>query len=394
MAEIENKNNNKWQFSFLVAFSLFLIVTFVLYLPLRFRSGLMDHNDEQVMMDGNSMMEDDHGKHAALYQEENEVKEGLVVNLSILDVPYATHATGRPLFFDFWVNEMPNRTPVSLDQLEVSNTKLMHVIGVRSDMNGFFHLHPEPVSIDPNIPAGQRQMLSTEFKFEQPGRYKIWSEIKKDGINHVFGHPEISVVGDGPVENKEVSFARNVIIGSYQLSLFVKEPVSRGQEQRLSFDLHTLTGQELKMENYLGVPMHLTVIKDDWSQFIHTHPGMDESDMDMMDSHGFGPVKVVRAHEGAENEKVENVKSDETADFNVVFPTAGRYKVFAQFRPEGAFLPEGEAMLATFWIEVQEKAPPVVSSQIWLVLVSVILIIILSLAVSRYLKVKPVQTQS
>jgi hypothetical protein len=61
----------------------------------------------------------------------------------------------------------------------------MHVLGVRSDMNEFLHVHPVV-----NQTAGT---FDATYTFAKPGRYKLWSEIKKDGVVHTFGHPEITV---------------------------------------------------------------------------------------------------------------------------------------------------------------------------------------------------------
>ena len=345
MAEENQKEKNdslKFHFWFLVSFSLFLIVTFALYLPLRF--------EYKAFRDmGDPMMGDEHddgaiGHDRNVYHEEGSVREGVSVNFNIVPVPVLTGASTQ---LDFFVNQKPGNIPVQAQELQLEHTKLMHVIGVRSDMNEFFHIHPQPTEN-----AG---FLSTNYIFAKPGLYKVWSEIKKDDTVHSFGHPEFSVRGVGAVSEKQFSFARNVIAGNYQVSLKMEEPVAKGHEHDLSFDIHTLTGQEVGVEDYLGAAMHLTIIKEDWKQFIHTHP------------------------EGV----------DETINFHVVFPEAGLYKMFAQFRPQGADLPADKAVTVSFWVKVEEKAPIGVSSRWFLFIISAVFILILSWVVARYLKVKP-----
>lgn len=382
MTEESNKTESQKQnsqFWFLLTFSLLLIVIFVLYLPLRFRSEVSkDDHHHHPEVTTNQMMSDDHGMiaghaHAEVYHEEGEVKAGPVAYFNVLPAPYLT---GRPLIFNFLLSNLPERSPIFAQDLEVEHLKLMHVIGVRSDLKEFFHIHPQPASPGSNL-------FSVDHVFNLPGRYKIWSEIKKDGVNHIFSHLEINVQGNGPVDNKQVSFGRNVIVGNYQVALDLEEPVAKGHIHKLSFDIHTLAGQKAELEDFLGVKMHLTIIKDDWSQFIHTHPGMKGT---KEDRHSFWQSPSAQAH-GDEEEPMGGAVPGQAIDFEVTFPTAGLYRAFAEFRPKGLNLPEDEALAAAFWIKVEEKAPATFSARGWLAAVSLILIIILSLAVSRFLKV-------
>ena len=292
----------QWHFWWLVIFSLLLTITFVYYLPTRFlqqagaphtpTNGMPidesqphghdasgnsipsgqneDHmtNEEmdEHMSEGMSMNEmmDDHVEegHEAVYLEEQSVKQGLAVNLNVNPVPYNS---GVPLSMSFFVNQKPGSISVFANQLQIEHEKLMHVIGVRSDMNEFFHVHPEFLADNPAI-------FRADHIFSKPGLYKIWSEIKKDGVNYSFGHPEVNINGLGLREEKKVSFSRNVITGNYQVSLEVSDAVAKGREVDLSFDIHSLTGMEIEVEQYLGADMHLSIIRDDLKQFIHTHP--------------------------------------------------------------------------------------------------------------------------
>jgi len=433
---IEN-NGRKWQFWFLATFSLLLVITFVFYLPTRFERNFlreeaghmnmeeMPHMDEEMM---DMMHGDEHG--GAVFHEEGEVLEGLEVNFNLTPVPVLA---GSSTQLSFFVNEKPNNSPVPFSEIEINHTKLMHVIGVRSDLSEFFHIHPESSlslgrgetldqtttteEISPIFPEErsiplpdfltpeehEKLIMRTEievptvgvfsasYTFAKPGLYKIWSEVKKDGVIHSFGHPLFDVQGEGERERKEVSFTRNVVVGDYQVILEMKEPVAKGHEHGLSFDVHTLDGSEVALENYLGVPMHLAVIKDDLTQFIHTHPEEEGGH-----THSFLPfVQEVQAHGEA--------VMDETVNFHVVFPEAGRYKVFAQFRPEGIGLPEDEALVASFWIQVAESAgivevadhhestqlKPLVSPAWWFLLaVSLGLIVLLSIAVHKFITVR------
>ncbi|MDP3947541.1 MAG: hypothetical protein Q8Q41_02525 [bacterium] len=362
-----------WRFWFNVVFSLFLIVFFVYYLPLRFQHSAVwvEGRRDAEMMDVEEMMLGEEmpgeAKHAALYHEEGEIKEGLAVNLNVTPVPVFTSTSTR---LDFFVNQKPGNVPVPATALEVVHTKLMHVIGVRDDLNEFFHIHPALTDM-PGI-------LSVNHTFLQPGLYKIWSEVKKDGADHAIGHPEIAVEGVGSKYDKQISFGRNAIVGAYQVSLKMDEPVVKGHENDLVFDIHTLTGKEVEVEDYLGAKMHLTVIKDGLKQFIHTHP---EDDNDQHSS--FNLFNAVLANGGDGHGAVGE---DEVISFQVVFPEEGFYKVFAQFRPQGIDLPPDEALTASFWIQAEERAPLAISGWWINLLWSAAAIIMLGFLVRSYLR--------
>lgn len=377
----QNPNNQngkealRWQFWFLVSFSLFVIVTFALYLPQRFLHQV-EAPREEMMEEAGEHGEELHG--LSQYHEEGAVKSGLAVNLNATPVPFMAGTVTR---LDFFVNQKPGNVPVAYDELEVEHAKKIHVIGLRDDMNEFFHIHPQATD-EPGI-------LSVSHEFAKPGRYKVWSEIKKDGTLHSFGHPEMFVGGEGPRSEKKVSFARNVIVGNYQVALRAERSVTAGKEAELLFDVHTLDSFEVGLEPYLAADMHLTLIKDDWKQFIHTHPeggdhhGLLKSDFNNKEV-GLPLISEALANGGGH----DTAEAGHGVEFHMVFPEPGLYKAFAQFRPKGIDLPEDEALTAEFWIEVKEGGLAAIPSWWLYLIISLILIAILSWGVSKYLQVK------
>lgn len=318
--------------------------------------------------------------HTIVYHDEASSKEGLVVNMNAKPVPYKV---GSPVAFNFFVNQKPGNIPVPVTDLQVNHQKLMHVIGIRSDMNEFFHVHP---TISPDDTA----VMTIDHTFAKPGRYKIWSDIMKDNIGHVFSHPEISVQGDGPTENKQVSLDRVVLADGYQVTLKADATIVKNKLAIISFDLHTAAGGLVEIESYLGVPMHLTIIKDDWKQFIHAHPGMM---MQMLT-----PTPAPAPRTSWFNSLIQAAYAHDVTmangsipilDFYLNFPETGLYRAFVQFRPKGSTLPPDEAITAAFWIEVKDKAPFPIPQWGFLLMVSIVSMLILSWAVKKYLKVKP-----
>lgn len=350
------------EFWFAVVFTAFLAVTFGLYLPLRFQNL----GDGQGMTAGHIMG-------PSQYHEETSVREGLLVNMNIVPVPPAAGTSTR---LDFFVNQKPGGTPVA--DLEIEHEKFMHVIGVRNDLNEFFHIHPVNMNVAETMNAG---IWRASHVFTKPGLYKVWSEVKRAGVNHAFGHPEFSVEGPGERESREVSFDRSAAVGEYRVALNAMEPIPQKQPAQLSFEVKDASGRGAALEPYLGASMHLTVIKDDWKQFIHTHPVVVGSS----ESKGFSFVPEALAN-GVHPSPTGIMKR---IPFAVVFPEPGLYKAFAQFRPQGKGLPPDEAFTVGFWLRVESRAPfRVQLSKGALAAISLVLIIVLSFIVKRFLGVR------
>lgn len=358
----------------LLAFSLLLAVVFIHVLPDWFLFHL--HQDQSRPETMTTVPHIEGTGHEAVAHEESGVTNGLVVNLLVHPLPITNNTTTH---LGFFVNEKPWNVPVT--SLELGHEKIMHVIGVRSDLNEFFHIHPRP-SPAPGL-------LTDDYFFRQPGVYKIWSEIKRAGVDHVFGHPPLHVYGPGAVSRKEVSFARNIIVDNYQIRLTAPDLIFKNNPTNLVFDINGLAGQAIPIENYLGVKMHLTAIKDDWTQFIHTHP--NDHELDRHESFNIVPKALAHGGGGPANEG-EGVGGT-PIPFTVNFPEAGLYKIFSQFRPTGIALIADEALTASFWLEVADQPPPpppfsIQTSRPILTIISLLLIALLGWWTGKFVNIK------
>jgi hypothetical protein len=296
---------------------------------------------------------------ATMVHEEADTREGLAVNLLVAP---SSLFVGETTKLNFFVNQKPGDVPIVINTLDVEHEKLMHVIGIRDDMNEFFHIHP--------VASGAPGVMSVDHVFSKPGKYKIWSEVKKDGVNHSFGHAPVEIGGSGPRSEKKVDLTETASAGDYSLALLHDTFFAKNTPVVISFNVHNFTGQDAPLENYLGTQMHLSIIKDDWSEFIHTHPMAA-----VPSGKSFALINEVSAHGGP------------GLSFQVTFPQAGLYKMFAQFRPQGSTLPPDEALTASFWVEVKDQ-PALAVSPWWILLISsLILIGLLSKAVQKYLAV-------
>ncbi|MEK7622014.1 MAG: cytochrome c biogenesis protein CcdA [Patescibacteria group bacterium] len=388
--------NRFWTYIFL---TLLFIVTFVYYLPTRFLlQAQMPHADEMTS-----------GHNETVYREVGAVTTGLKVNLLTL----ATSTTvGVPTELRFFVGDEPSGLPAPNYVLEIEHEKLMHVIGVRDDLEEFFHIHPQPIAT-PGI-------FNVNHTFTAPGNYKVWSEIKQGGIVHTFGHTPFLIEGSGvrPIKNHKTDFSRLAEVAGYKVALSFDEPIIAGREYDLTFSISASGNQPVALDNYLGAEMHLAIIKDDWSQFIHTHPTDDNH------PHSSWPFEFISralANGDGHGDEVNghvDTRPMETGlgvgiasasiPFVVNFPTPGLYRAFAQFRPADANLAPDDYLLASFWIEVKETGQTAAQTQALIpsrtftdtgagsgtwwsrLLISILAIVGLSLLVRHFLKIKTV----
>src|SRR3989338_1302934 len=385
----QNSINDKlrqWHYWWLVTFSLLLVVTFIYYLPLRFLyHTTTDEHMEDISADNHGDVIDAHiddmsrgdghdsGHGETVFHEEGDILDGLVTIFSAFPLPVQSGATTT---FEFFVNEKPDTTPVLSGALEIEHEKVMHVIGVRSDMNEFFHIHPTETE--------RPGVFSVDQNFSKPGTYKIWSEVKQDDTIHVFGHPELSVRGEGMESEKNVSFERHAVVGDFQVFL-QHGAVVKGAPTRLSFDVHNALAEDVLLDDYLGAKMHLPIIKDDLTSLIHGHPE-NGSNEDVVDHHASARIiSEALAHTDSETPAPIPSTHEESIEFDVEFPEAGLYKAFAQFRPHNTDLPSEEALVAEFWIEVKDATPGKISPWWMLFIISLVSIGLLSRAVKKYI---------
>jgi hypothetical protein len=137
-----------------------------------------------------------------------------------------------------------------------------------------------------------------------------------------FAQPKITVPGPLGDAMKERIENDRAVCGDYTLLLKHDAPFLTGQTNRFEFSIQDRAGNPVETENFLGAAMHLVIIREDLSVFLHAHP----------DNHS--PIAT-------------------NVNFRQIFPEPGKYKMFAQFRPGAAHLAEGDALLGEFFVRVR-----------------------------------------
>jgi hypothetical protein len=181
----------------------------------------------------------------------------------------------------------------------------MHLIVVRRDGAEFRHLHPEMDA------AGT---WSIPIEFARPGVYRAFADFSVGGEQHTLA-TDVFVSG-GEFEARPFPPAQPLAsTDGYEVRLRAGEP--RADEPTsltfaVSEDGHAVHG----LAPYLGAKGHLVALREGDLAFLHVHPEEAEG-------------------HGGEEAHGHEASADEVA-FAATFPTAGRYRLYLQFKHAGA----------------------------------------------------------
>ena len=182
---------------------------------------------------------------------------------------------------------------------EVEHEKRMHLIVVRRDLRGFQHLHPT---------VGSDGTWSTPVTLREPGSYRVFADFKRQGENVTLAG-DVSVPGPARREPLPPAALTADAGGGYQVRIAGGRS-SAGEESELEFDV-TRAGRPVEVDPYLGARGHLVALREDDLAYLHVHP------VERAEGHG--------AHGGGGG----------PVAFATEFPSAGRYRLFLQFRHQG-----------------------------------------------------------
>ena len=164
---------------------------------------------------------------------------------------------------------------------DVEHEKRMHLILARRDLTGFQHLHPT---------QDADGTWSTPVRLDEAGSYRLFADFSHEHAPQTLAS-DLRVDGNATLEPLPAPQPTAVSDGGYDVRL-------DASGSSLHFAI-TRDGESVKTEPYLGAGGHLVALREGDMAFLHVHPTGD------------GP------------------------DFEVEFPTPGRYRLFLQFQHEG-----------------------------------------------------------
>jgi hypothetical protein len=204
-----------------------------------------------------------------------------------LDTPALQPGRAQALRFRI----LDEQTGAVVRDFDVEHTKRLHLILARRDLTGFQHLHPRQDA------AGT---WSVPVTVSAPGSYRILADFSHDGTATTLA-TDLRVDGAADLQPLPRPATRASSDGGYAVTLAGGGPVRAGVEARLRFAI-TKDGARVRTEPYLGAGGHLVALREGDLAFLHVHPDA-----------GPGPAIA----------------------FMTTFPSAGRYRLFLQFRHAG-----------------------------------------------------------
>jgi hypothetical protein len=239
-------------------------------------------------------MGDGHGDEAKLT---SQAVRGLAVSQGglTLKLSRSTATPGKRFNLAF---RIVGRDGQTVRDFDVEHTKRMHFIVVRRDTTGFQHLHPtERADGSWTVPVTLREA----------GSYRVFADFSVNGKPYTLAD---DVTVDGTVRSRELPApVKSVDVDGLRVSL-TEGAGHAGEESELGFTV-TRDGRPVAIQDYLGAKGHLVALRQGDLAFLHVHP--DENSLRFM----------------------------------ATFPTAGRYRLFLQFKTD-----DGRLHTAAFTQEV------------------------------------------
>jgi hypothetical protein len=176
-------------------------------------------------------------------------------------------------------------TPVR--NFEIEHEKRMHLIVVRRDGRGFQHLHPA---------LARDGTWSVPLTLPDAGAYRVFADLKHGGEARTLA-ADLTV--DGSAEYRPLPAPTTTADAGlgYEVRMDAGR-VRSGREVGLDFSV-TRDGSAVQTEPYLGARGHLVALREGDLAFLHVHPDED------------------------------------SLAFMAEFPSAGRYRLYLQFKHEG-----------------------------------------------------------
>jgi hypothetical protein len=217
-------------------------------------------------------------------------ENGLTLELARRSAPQ-----GKAVELAFRIVDRRGRTVRDFD---VERTKRMHLIVVRRDMTGFQHLHPT---------ESRDGTWSVPVTLRDAGAYRVLADFSVDDKPHTLAD---DLIVDGSVRSHELPApVESVSVDGLRVSL-TEGATRAGEESELEFTA-TRDGKPVGLQDYLGAKGHLVALRQGDLAFLHVHP------------------------------------DEKSLRFMATFPTAGRYRLFLQFKTD-----DGRLHTAAFTQEV------------------------------------------
>ena len=275
--------------------------------------------------------------------------------LEFVSVP-ASIPVGQKATWTLKISDAATGQPVR--KYDVVHDKLMHLIGVKSDLSWFNHVHPQ---------LGRDGTFTVTTALPSQGTYKLYADYtpsgqKQEVSQHLFAtggaEPAPSDPQLVPDKMQGPWMVKKIVAhpeaepdkkggATYEVALMpMPMPLKANTDTMLHFQIRDAGGKPISdLQPYLGAMGHCVILSQDTDKYLHSHPmagGMEGHDMSKMG--GAGDMSQMK-HEAPPKKGGPDVM------FHTNFPKAGLYRAWGQF------MHRGQIITAAFTVNVAEGAP-------------------------------------
>lgn len=225
------------------------------------------------------------GGHGGMAVQDHAAPPGLAVTEGGLTLVPVTRTVplGGTTEYAFRIVDEDGETVTDFD---VEHERRMHMIVVRRDLTGFRHLHPV---MDPDGTWRVRMEVG------EPGVHRVFADFSRDGASATLG-VDLTVPGAASARPLPAP-APETAAGPYRVRL-------DGDGDALTFRVERDGRPVTDLQPYLGARGHLVALREGDLAFLHVHP-------------------------------LDDATAGDAVSFRVEWPSAGRYRLFLQFRHRG-----------------------------------------------------------
>ena len=199
-----------------------------------------------------------------------------------------TLPAGRSSAFRFRILDRQGRAAHAFD---VDGGVRLHLIVVRRDFVGYQHVHPKLLADG---------SWSVPLTLDSPGAYRAFADFEVDGAKTVLGH-DLFVAG--AFTPAPLPVAQNVVrTDGFEVAL-THDPLHANVATKLHFAISRKGKPVPSFDSYVGHRGHLVALREGDLSYSHVHPEPDAEVGEIV--------------------------------FHTQLPSAGRYRLFLQFKVDG-----------------------------------------------------------
>ncbi len=239
----------------------------------------------------------------------------------------STLVTGVPVTFTVAFKKKDGSPALLYKDME----KLMHMVIVSEDQTVFTHIHPDDVrALTAKEIADSTFTLS--YAFPKAGKYIVAIDYAH-GVRLESKQFLVSVEGTPSQAVKQSSYPSRGVFEGYDVALTYGIPEA-GKPTTLIYDFAKDGKPVTSLTPYLSAAMHVAVVKNDLSQFMHAHGEIHPPGT---------PYPPIVVRDGKIIHSMASMVIPPTfgprVEAHVLFPEKGRYTVWGQFKVDGQVIP-------------------------------------------------------